>query len=136
MWSAVEDDGTAGRAWWRWVPGAYLEHHWSSVWRSGWVSTGARQRTVVLDLAKGLLVLLHELVDVVVLALLDLEDLHLGGRATATGSRGADHGRWRVVRGRPPPRGAGARVLGCSGEVSGPIMKQLSDTYETIERYI
>ena len=32
---------------------------------------------VVLDLAKGLLVLLHELVDVVILALLDLEDLHL-----------------------------------------------------------
>ena len=32
---------------------------------------------VVLDLTEGLLMLLHQLVDVVVLALLNLEDLHL-----------------------------------------------------------
>ena len=35
---------------------------------------------VVLDLAEGLLVLLHQLVDVVVLALLDLENLHLAAK--------------------------------------------------------
>ena len=35
---------------------------------------------VVLDLAEGLLVLLHQLVDVVVLALLDLKDLHLAAQ--------------------------------------------------------